>query len=327
MKIQIASPARPGFPGGNNVTAHRWAGLLRQLGHEVAVTAMDPTDCDLLVALHARRSFPLIAQVRARAPTLPVFVALTGTDLYQDLPHSAEARQALEWATRILVLQPLAVDSLPAGQHGKVRVILQSAEPVERAEPDPTRFEVVVLGHLRPVKDPFRAAAAARLLPLTSRVTITQVGAALSPDYVERARREERENPRYRWLGELPRAEALQVLARSRLLALTSRSEGGANVVSEALAAGVPVVSSRIAGSVGVLGREYSGYYPVGDTQALAGLLGKAESDPVFYAELREHCAKLASLVAPERERAAWEALLRETVSAQRQPFRAANMP
>ena len=57
-------------------------------------------------------------------------------------------------------------------------------------------------------------------------------------------------------------------VARCRLLALTSRLEGGANVVSEAIASGVPVLSSYIAGSVGILGADYPGYFPVGDTDA-----------------------------------------------------------
>ena len=87
----------------------------------------------------------------------------------------------------------------------------------------------------------------------------------------------------YRWLGELSREKALRLLSRCRLLALTSEQEGGANVVSEALAASVPVLSSRIAGSVGLLGEDYPGYFPVGDTEALARLLGRAETDADFY--------------------------------------------
>lgn len=313
MRIQIASPARPGFPAGNNVTALRWARLLRQQGHEVSVTGLELAECDLLIALHARRSFPLLSQARARHPDRPLLVALTGTDLYQDLPGSAEAQQALDWAARIVVLQPLASDALPARVREKVRVILQSAEPPpERAKPDPERFEVALLAHLRPVKDPFCAAAAARLLPPDSRVVVTHAGAALSPELEEQARREALENPRYRWLGELPREEALRVLSRSRLLVLTSHSEGGANAVSEALAAGVPVLSSRIAGSVGVLGADYPGFFPAGDPGALAALLRRAETEAGFYAQLRSACAALAPLVSPERERAAWKELLRE---------------
>jgi glycosyltransferase involved in cell wall biosynthesis len=104
-------------------------------------------------------------------------------------------------------------------------------------------------------------------------------------------------------------------LARSRLLAVTSKLEGGANVVSEALAHGVPVVSSHIEGSLGILGNDYPGYFPVGDTRALADLLIRCESDPAFYRSLQTHCRRLKPLVHPARERRSWKQLLAELVA------------
>jgi glycosyltransferase involved in cell wall biosynthesis len=95
-------------------------------------------------------------------------------------------------------------------------------------------------------------------------------------------------------------------------LVLTSQLEGGANVISEALALGVPVVSSRIAGSLGLLGADYAGYFPVGDTQALADLLLRAETDAGFYDTLSAQCAQRRPLFEPARERQSWQELLRE---------------
>ena len=118
-------------------------------------------------------------------------------------------------------------------------------------------------------------------------------------------------NPRYRWLGEVPRWKARRLLARSRLLVQSSFVEGGANVVSEALAAGVPMVASDIPGNVGMLGEDYPGYYTVGDEAALARLLHRAETDSRFYALLRDRCAARAYLVRPERERNALGRLVR----------------
>jgi glycosyltransferase involved in cell wall biosynthesis len=134
----------------------------------------------------------------------------------------------------------------------------------------------------------------------------------IDPEMEPQARAEMAANPRYRWLGELPRWRALRVLARCRLLALTSLLEGGANVVTEAIACGVPVVSSRIAGSIGLLGPDYPGYFPVGDTAALAALLHRAETDAPFYAALAAWCARLEPLADPARERRSWERLLQE---------------
>ncbi|MCZ6677103.1 MAG: glycosyltransferase [Candidatus Poribacteria bacterium] len=169
-----------------------------------------------------------------------------------------------------------------------------------------------MLGHLRPVKDPLRTAMAARVLPSSSRIQVVHVGSALTEDMKKAARVEAAANPRYRWLGELPRWKALRVLARSRLLSLTSEMEGGANVISEALVCSVPIISSRISGSIGLLGEDYPGYFPVGDTQALAKLLERVETDVDFYNTLKTWCNRLKPLVDPARERQSWQDLLRE---------------
>ena len=57
MRICLVTPAPPRSYHGNRVTAARWAGILRGLGHQVEV-AQDYHDrpADLLVALHAYRS-------------------------------------------------------------------------------------------------------------------------------------------------------------------------------------------------------------------------------------------------------------------------------
>jgi len=169
-----------------------------------------------------------------------------------------------------------------------------------------------VLGHLRPVKDPLRTAMASRGLPSTSRIQVVHVGQALTEEMEEQASVEANSNPRYRWLGELPRWKSLRILARSRLLVLTSQMEGGANVISEAIACSVPVISSRISGSIGLLGDDYPGYFPVGDTHALTNLLMRVETDTEFYNTLKAWCERLKPLFDPERERQSWEDLLRE---------------
>lgn len=318
MKIHIVTPAPPRSRHGNRITALRWACHLRRLGHQVVVEqCYTEGECDLLVALHARKSMPSIARAR-RAPgygrqTLPLIVALTGTDIYGKDCEDPELLQVLEWADRLIGLQPLAAEQVPLALREKVRVIYQSA-PQPRDPPPPLAdtFEVCVLGHLRSVKDPLRAALAARLLPSASRIGITHVGEALGEEMAPAALEEMSVNPRYRWLGGQPRSEALHILARSRLLVLTSHAEGGANVVTEALAASVPVISSRIAGSVGLLGEHYPGFYPAGDTEALAAVLHRAETDPAFYRSLQTACAARAWIADPARERDAWRSLLCE---------------
>ena len=314
MKIQLVTPAPAEVHTGNRTTADRWARLLGELGNEVAVQPdWNGEACDLLIALHARRSFPSVRRFREAHPRLPLIVALTGTDLYGDLEKDPEIRRALELATRMVVLQDLAVAALPQGLQGKVRVIWQSAEPPRISPPrEEHSFQVCVLAHLRAVKDPLRAAYAVRDLPASSRILVKHAGAILDPEFAGQVEAEQRSNPRYRWLGPLTHEEALDLLARSHLLALTSHLEGGANVVSEAIAVRTPIISSGIPGSVGILGKGYTGYFPVGDSAALREQLKRAESDEGFYRDLQHQVAERHSLVSAARERDTWQALLGE---------------
>jgi putative glycosyltransferase (TIGR04348 family) len=314
MKICLVTPAPRGSRKGNRITALRWASILRALGQGVIVTEeYRGQNCDVLVALHALKSFPSVERYRQAHRDAPLVVALTGTDLYGDIHTHPEAQRSLDLATRLIVLQPLGVAELPEGVRAKARVIHQSVPaPDVRDAPKLDRFEVCVMGHLRPVKDPFRTALAARLLPASSRLSVLHLGAALSEEMAEQARAEAAVNPRYRWLGELPRRKALRVLSSCRLLSLTSHQEGGANVVSEAVAASVPVLSSRIAGSIGLLGADYPGYFPAGDTESLARLLQRAECDEEFYRSLAGWCDRLRPLIDPARERRSWAELLSE---------------
>jgi putative glycosyltransferase (TIGR04348 family) len=317
MRIAIITPAPPRSRYGNRVTALRWTRILRELGHHVSIVmAYRGEAYDLLIALHARRSYPSVRGFHGEHSDRPLIVALTGTDLYRDLPRSRSAQRALDLATKIVTLQPKAQDELRPGLRDKVRVIYQSVAPKlpHRSPPSDAHksFDVCVIGHLRPVKDPFRTALAVRRLPRDSRILVLHLGGAMEQVMASRARAEMRVNPRYHWLGEQPRARVQQILGRSALLVLSSKLEGGANVLSEAIVAGTPVLASRIPGSVGILGENYSGYFKVGDTEGLARLLGRAESDPAFLGRLTSDCAKLKPLFNPARERAAWRRLIAE---------------
>ena len=309
----IATPAPAGATAGNRVTALRWGKRLRELGWHVQIgTEWAGERCDLLVALHAHKSHASLAGHARERPEAPRVLALTGTDLYAELLRDPAARESLEVATRLVVLQPLALRQLPEQVRDRARVIRQSAAapPPAPAQPD---FTVCALAHLRDVKDPLLAAYAASRVPERSRLRVVHLGGAPDDDWARRAREAERATSgRWTWLGARPRAEALRVLGGSRLLVLTSRSEGGANVVTEAIAAGVPVLSTRIDGSLGILGETYPGYFEVGDAAGLADLLVRCEAEPGFLGELRGHIAALRPLVDPAHERASWRDLLGE---------------
>ena len=314
MRIQLITPAPLRLNNGNKITALRWARILRQLSHRVNVRrSYDGARCDLLIALHARRSYPSIEKFHRLHPELPLFVVLTGTDLYRDIRSDGNAKRSLELATRLVALQKMALVELPRHLHAKTRVIYQSAEPYRaRTNSKKRTFEVCLIGHLREEKDPLRAALAVRRLPPESRIRVVHLGLALDPRLEKQARAEAAHNRRYIWLGERPHWKTRQILARSDLAVITSRMEGSSNVLSEALASSVPVVASRIPGLIGTLGKNFPGYFPVGNTQRLANLLRRSESDKKFYRRLQRHCEKLSYLVRPKRELDAWHCLLRE---------------
>lgn len=313
MKIAIVTPSANTRRTGNRHTAARWARWLRELGHRVQVqTEWKGAPADLMLALHARKSHDAIGRFRAAFPEKPLVVALTGTDLYRDIAHDATAQESLRLADRLIVLQELGGEMLAPELRDKVRVVYQSAPGVHPLPQVRRWFRVCVSGHLREEKDPFRCAEAAGLLPAQSRIRIVHIGGALTPAYADEARAWMRREPRYRWLGEVTPGEAARRLAHSRLMVISSRMEGGANVVCEAFAARVPVLASRVPGNVGMLGANYEGYFPVGDTAELARLLWRAESEPPFLKDLTDCCARRAALTRPEAEKAALAALVAE---------------
>ncbi len=286
MKIALVTPARPGTRTGNRHTALRWAAFLRAAGHRVRIgTEWDGQPADVMLALHARRSYASI-----KAFPGPVILALTGTDIYHDIHHSAEARESLGIADRLIVLQPKAGEELAR----KVYVVVQSSSTRLHHRPVKGKFRVCVIGNLRAVKDPLRTL---RALPHVSRdLEVVQLGELLEPEFEPKTT-----DPRYRWLGGVPHGRALRWLASSHAMVISSRMEGGANVVCEALRIGVPVLASRISGNVGLLGERYVGYFRVGDERSLARLIEKA-MDKAFYGKLKSQVARLHPTVAPRSE-------------------------
>ncbi len=308
--IGIACPAPSRSRTGNRVTALRWAGILRGLGRTVTLR---PGHCDALIALHAVKSAAAVADFKRRFPDRPAVVTLTGTDIFQDGSTAGVLNETLRASDRIIALQRQMAAAVPAEVRHKVRVIFQSFTPPHPLPtPRPDRFDVCVLGHLRAVKDPLLAAEAVRGVPADSRLHVVQVGGVLEAEYAGRARREQRTNRRYEWRGELPRAEAVRALAGCRVLVMSSRAEGGPSAVSEAVACGVPVLSTPTSGVVGLLGEDHPGYFPFGDAVKLRELLLRCERDPAFLADLRAAGDRVRALVHPSAERAAWEQLLIE---------------
>jgi putative glycosyltransferase (TIGR04348 family) len=300
MRIALVTPAAPGARSGNRQTTLRWAAMLRAAGHrvEVCVQSAPQASADALLALHARRSH---AAIRAFSGRGRLVVALTGTDLYRDIHDSPEAQESLELADRLIVLHPRGAQELEPRLRRKVRVVVQSSATRLAQRPVARTFRVSVLGHLRPEKDPLRALRALAYVE-DPRVEVVHLGAALDPELGRQAALGMKNERRYRWLGSVPHARALRWLASSHAMVISSRMEGGANAVCEALRIGVPVLASRIPGNLGLLGRRYAGYFPVEDERALARLIERSAGDPLFYRSLKDRVKPLRARVAPREE-------------------------
>ncbi len=259
-----------------------------------------------MIALHARRSRRAIEAWRALQPQRALLVAMTGTDLYRDLPAGdAATRSSLEDADRIIVLQADAPRYLPEDARHKADVIHQSARPlVPFAAKARSRLHCLLVAHLRDEKDPRTVFAAWRALPHDLPATLAIVGAALDPSLAIEAHALAVEDARVQMLGAKPHPWTRQAIRRAHLLLVPSRMEGGANVVVEAVTAGTAVLASRISGNLGMLGSDYPGYFDVGDAAALAAGIVRAHRDRAFLATLVARCLDRQPLFAPQAEAA-----------------------
>jgi len=317
MHLIMITPAKPGSKAGNRATAERWRGLLETAGHSVeVVNDYQGEPCDAFIALHAWRSVDAIRRFREDWPEKPLILALTGTDIYRHQhEYPEDTLYSMAAADALIGLHDLVGNDIPARFADRLVTLNQSVDgPESFPAPAPDRkktgFDVCVIGHLREEKDSLRAAFAARLLPEDSEIRVFSAGKPHDQKWQRKAEQEMAENPRFQWLGELEQAATRQLMADSEVMVISSVMEGGANVVSEACRVGLPVIASDIPGNVGLLGKDYAGYFPVGDERALAEVLYRAEQDPDFLATLKSQVSRLAGRFLPEKEQASLEQAL-----------------
>ncbi len=313
MRAVLVAASHLGRRSGNSVTALRWQAILQDLGWDTSLhSQFNGESADLMIALNAYRSAESIRRFRDRYPDRPLIVALTGTDLYRFLESDREkTTAAIAAADRLVVLNNLSSRMLASDQGDKCFVILESADPLAAERKPLTRhFDVCVVGHLREEKDPLLAARAVRDLPSSSRIRVRHYGRAHTKEWNVLAQKEMEENPRYTWFGEVSHWRIRRALSTSRLMVVSSIMEGGPNCLSEAIAAGLPAVTTDIDGCVGMLGETYPGYFPVGDSEALTDLLLRAEQDSAYLSELEQAVAVIAPQFTRELERRRWAKLL-----------------
>jgi putative glycosyltransferase (TIGR04348 family) len=299
----LVTPGTREANNGNWRTARRWAGFLAGIATPIVQTEWDGEPVDVAIALHARRSAASIERLKAVRPDVPLVLVLSGTDLYRDLPASAEARRSLELADRIVALQDDAIGHVPREHRGKCEVIYQSSTRLAAARKPPGRLDCVAVGHLRDEKDPKTLWNALALLDPLLPIRVRHIGAPLDPGLGKRALAIMATDPRYRWNGALPHGLARAAIRKAHVLVHPSRMEGGANVIAEAITSGTCVVASRVSGNVGMLGPSYPGYFEAGDAAGLARVLAALVERPSALGALKRACEARRPAFSPARER------------------------
>ena len=318
MKINLITPANKQTKNGNRTSIVRWAKFLKSYGHNIQInTEYDGSACDIMIALHAWHSAEAINLYKAKYPKGHLIVALGGTDVNTFLKTDPNVTlPAMEKADALVCLHDQIGEALPQHLTKKLHIIFQSALPLkQQRKPSKRNFDICIIGHLRDEKDPLRTAMAVRLLDESSKIRVFHLGKAHNKAWAIAAKKEQIENPRYHWLGEVTAAQVRREFIKTQLMVLSSNQEGGANVISEAIVAGVPIIASNIPGNSGLLGHNYPGLYPVRNEKALSILLQKAETNPDFLHQLRQACSKLKQRFSPEREAEAWAKLIKNLSS------------
>lgn len=309
MSICVTSPYPLTDLKGNSVTTHRIVGILQEEGVAArGCHGFDGKPADVLISLHAVKGAQAVADFREAYPEGKVIVLITGTDIYQLLPEgSAEGDRALETADAVVVVFDRAVQSLDVRWRDKAFVVPSSLAPVHVvAKPERPPFVISVVGHLRPVKQPFLTIEAVARHPGWRDVEVWQIGEALDDETASEARDWEARDSRYRWFGGIPREESLALCARSSLTVNSSILEGGANAVLEAMTMGVPVLASRIEGNLGLLGDDYPGYFEGAMDESLSAVIG-GQSDILAWSR---HSKARLPMFSREHEAACWLDLL-----------------
>jgi putative glycosyltransferase (TIGR04348 family) len=308
--IVIVTPALADANNGNWQTARRWERFLSRSYRVKICNAWEGGPESLLIALHARRSAASVAAWRSMHSDRPILLVLTGTDLYRDIARDEFARQSIRLADALVVLNELGAQRLAPQDQRKTTVILQSSSPRKPLAHTDRHLRALMVGHLRAEKSPQTFFNAARRLVDRDDILLDHIGSALDPGLGEQAQALMQQCPQYRWLGPLPHQAVRRRIQAAHLLVHPSRMEGGAHVVIEAVRSGTPVLASGIDGNVGLLGPDYTGYFPVGNDLALASLLESARDLPGMLAGLKAECEARAPLFEPARERAAVQGLV-----------------
>ncbi|RII83819.1 selenoneine biosynthesis selenosugar synthase SenB [Neopusillimonas maritima] len=320
-KVTIVTPSLAAANNGNWQTVRRWARAIAPVA-QVSIVQHWPGDdtsaeeSDVLIALHARRSAPSISNWYARHGSRGLAVIMAGTDLYRDINYDPDAQRSLQQAHSLVVLQEKAPEALAPAERKKTRLIFQSTSLRKPLAKTTKHLRVLMVGHLRPEKAPHTLFQVTRLLKTHPDIYIDHIGKVLDPALGEAAQQTMLEAPNYRWIAGLPHDTVRSRIQRAHLLVHTSEMEGGAHVVMEAVNSGTPVLASDVDGNIGMLGKNYQGYFPFNNANVLAESIKECRAtqsdENGLLNVLSEQCRDRAKLFDPKVEQHAIQTLVKD---------------
>lgn len=314
MNVLILYPNNKNAITGNLCSALQYQKILQHLGHSVEVSSeYNGQRSEVLIVINAAKKNSDIRKFKVNNSNSKIVSVLSGTDIYPD--PSKVTIDSMEQSNALVVLQPDALLKVPESYKEKTFLIYQSVDPIVNvASPVDcnTEFRVTLIANIRSVKDPLVAPNACKLLSISSKIKIIHIGYCLEKNLGVILSKESESNERYDWIGGLNELDTRKTLSQSNVLLITSIDEGAGRVVGEAIELGVPIISTRNSGVLGVLGDDYEGYYPVSDSNLLSKMLMRVEEDPNFLQTLHEQCQSKAHLFCPELEKKSWAQLISE---------------
>jgi len=195
-------------------------------------------------------------------------------------------REEAEWAEADLILCGSEFVRDGIGQRGgpveRCAVVPYGTDPQfaqsRRSRPHGGPLRVLTVGAVGVRKGaPYVLEAARRMGP---RAHFRMVGALEADPSIVSPLREHVE-----WVGVVPRSQTLEHYAWADVLLLPSLCEGSAGATNEALAAGLPVITTHNTGSVVRDGHD--GFVvPIRDVDAIVEALERVRVDPEFHREL-----------------------------------------
>jgi glycosyltransferase involved in cell wall biosynthesis len=291
------------------IIAERWAGdprIIPQLRESVRSAAPD------IVQTHSAKAH-FLARVSG-LPRLARWIAFhhgfTSVDL-KDAFYNHLSRWSLQEAPHIVtVCRAFAVElgrlGIPASrisvQHNSVepfspRPAAESTSLREQLGIPPGGKTLLVIGRLSSEKGHADLIEALALLPLAAagvRTRLVIVGNGVERGYLEQRARELGLTGRILFTGQQP--NVFPYYGMADLFVLPSHSEGSPNVLLEAMAAGLPIVTTAAGGAVELVDNEESALVvPPRSPQALSRAMGRLLADEDLAARLGS-AARVASL-------------------------------